>query len=179
MEAWTMTVACGTALAVRKRVAAGALDESLIEGVTRGAIAYANTLGGMDYLNAVNEIHAFGRRMAAEFLRYDVLVSTTLAAPPCKTEHLKPDSEDFVAYRTGKNGCFAYSPFAAAFNASGQPAISLPLHWTQDMLPVGVHLAMPMGEDAELMALASQLEQADNWSQQQNLLLRSGGIWPR
>ncbi len=179
MQAWTITVACGTALAVRNRLNGAELDPTQVEGVTRGAIAYAQGLSGMDYLEAVNQIHAFGRRMAAVFLGCDVLLTTTLAAPPCKTEWLKPDSEDFVAYRNGPDSCFEYSPFTAAFNASGQPAISLPLYWTQDMLPIGVHLAMAMGQDAELMALSSQLERATNWADTQAKLLSAGGIWPR
>jgi amidase/6-aminohexanoate-cyclic-dimer hydrolase len=58
---------------------------------------------------------------------------------------------------------FEYSPFCAAFNASGQPAASVPLHWTADGLPVGVQLAARFGADETLIALCRELEQARPW----------------
>ena len=63
-------------------------------------------------------------------------------------------------YRLGPGRVFAYSPFTAAFNASGQPAASLPLHWTADGLPVGIHLAAAFGEDELLMSLSARIEEA-------------------
>ena len=176
MHAWTRIVACGTALNVREILAGAALDPALVEGVTRGAIAYAQTLSGADYLAAVGEIHAFGRRMARVFLDCDVLLSPTLAEPPAKVGRLKPYNEDFVAYRTGKGSMFEYSPFTAIFNASGQPAVSLPLHWSASGLPVGVHLAMAFGEDERLMSLAAQIETAAPWAARQQRLVEAGGV---
>ena len=120
-----------------------------------------------------------GRRMAAEFLACDVLLTTTLAEPPCEVGRLKPDNEDFVAYRNGKGGVFDYSPFTAATNASGQPSMSLPLYWSDDHLPIGVHFAMAAGQDAALVSLAAELEVAANWAPMQAKLLAKGGIWPR
>jgi amidase/6-aminohexanoate-cyclic-dimer hydrolase len=68
-----------------------------------------------------------------------------------------------VAYRTGPEGIFAYSPFCAVFNASGQPAASLPLHVTPEGLPVGVHLASRFGADEVLIALCAEIEAAAPW----------------
>ena len=65
-------------------------------------------------------------------------------------------------YRTGPEGVFDYSPFCAAFNASGQPAASIPLIWAGG-LPVGVHIALPFGADAELLSLCAELEAARPW----------------
>jgi amidase/6-aminohexanoate-cyclic-dimer hydrolase len=175
MAAWTRIVACGTALSVRQTLKGAALDPSLIEGVTRGAIALAETLSGADYLDAVQQIHGFGRRMAHVFLDCDVLLTPTLAEPPAKVGRLKPDNTDFMAYRTGPGGIFEYSPFAAIFNASGQPAVSLPLHWTADDLPVGLHLAMAFGADEALMSLCAQIERAAPWAAKQQSLI-DGGI---
>ncbi|MFV0513656.1 MAG: amidase [Jhaorihella sp.] len=176
MHAWTRIVACGTALSVRDILDGADLDPVLIEGVTRGAIAYAQTLSGADYLQAVGEIHAFGRRMAEVFLNCDVLLTPTLAELPAKVGRLKPDNEDFVAYRTGKGGMFEYSPFTAIFNASGQPAVTLPLHWSAAGLPVGVHLAMAFGEDERLMSLAAQIERTAPWATFQQRLIDAGGV---
>lgn len=56
-----------------------------------------------------------------------------------------------------------YVPFTPIENATGQPAISLPLHWTPDGLPVGVHFAGRAGDEATLIRIAAQLEQAQPW----------------
>jgi amidase len=165
MRAWTRIVACGTALSVQKTVAARGtpLEEAEVEGVTRGAIAYAETLSGADYLEAVGKIHAFGREMAAFFQPHDILLSATLAEPPALVGRFGHTTEDYVHYRTGPGMVFDYSPFCAVFNASGQPAASLPLHWNADGLPIGIHLAAPFGADEQLISLAAELEDAQPW----------------
>jgi amidase len=176
MVAWTRIVACGTALSVRSFLKGAPPDPALLDGVTRGAIAYAGTISGADYLQAIEEVHAFGRRMAHFLAQSDVLVTPTLGMPPAPVGRFKPDNEDFLDYRTGPGGVFDYSPFTAAFNASGQPAVSLPLHWNADDLPVGVHLAMPFGADEALMALCAQIETAAPWwNKQQELVDRLAG----
>lgn len=166
MRAWTDIVACGTALGVRKTLArlGRTLAPGDVEGVTRGAIAHAATLSGERYLEAVGQIHAYGRQMAGFFDPYDILLTATLAAPPAKVGRFAHDTEDYVAFRIGPEGVFDYSPFCAAFNASGQPAASVPLHWSAEGLPVGVHLAAPFGADEELIALCAELEQARPWA---------------
>jgi amidase len=92
------------------------------------------------------------------------LLSATLAEPPAEVGRFHHDREDFVAYRTGPGGVFAYSPFCAAFNASGQPAATLPLHWSANGLPIGVHLAAKFGADEMLIALCAELEAARPWA---------------
>ncbi|MEO9780106.1 MAG: amidase family protein [Sedimentitalea sp.] len=173
MVAWTKIVACGTALSVRTVLNGRPMDPALLDGVTRGAVVYAEQISGADYLQAIEVVHAFGRRMAHFLSQCDVLVTPTLAAPPAPVGQLKPDNEDFLDYRTGPGGVFEYSPFTAVFNASGQPAVSLPLHWTKGDLPVGVHLAMPFGADEALMSLSAQIEAAAPWwGKQQELVNR-------
>lgn len=165
MLAWTGIVACGTALsidtAVKKR--GRPLADGEIEGVSRGAAAYARTLSGADYLAAVGKIHAYGREMAAFFDRYDILLTATLAEPPAEIGRFDHRPEDYVDYRMGPRRVFDYSPFTAAFNATGQPAASLPLRWTADGLPVGVHLAAAFGKDELLMGLCARVEEAAPW----------------
>ena len=142
-----------------------------IEGVTRGALKLADTVSGADYLSAVGVIHSFGRRMAQVFVDWDILLTPTLAAPPITVGTLKPDNEDFANYRMGPGGVFDYSPFTAVFNASGQPAMSLPLHWSEDDLPVGVHFAAAFGEDEKIMSLCAQLDGAQPWGAKQKSLI--------
>ena len=173
MHAWTKIVACGTALSVTKSLGGKPLQREMVEGVTWGAVEYARGVSGADYLDAVNEVHAFGRRMEGMMSDFDVLITATLGQPPATIGQLKPDNEDFWDYRNGAGGVFEYSPFTAVFNASGQPAVSLPLHWSANDLPVGVQLAMPFGADERLMTLCAQIEQAAPWfSKQQEIIER-------
>ena len=172
MMAWTKIVAAGTLLSVRykKDIAEVTLDD--VDGVTYGAIQLGQTVSGADYLQSINTVHAFGRKMAGLFEEFDILLSPTLAEPPAQIGRFKPINTDFMDYRNGPDGVFAYSPYTAIFNASGQPAMSLPLHWTPDNLPVGVHFAAAYGNDEMLMSLARQLEQAMPWHAKQVDLIR-------
>jgi len=58
-----------------------------------------------------------------------------------------------------------FAVFTAGFNATGQPAISLPLHWSADGLPIGVQLVAAYGREDLLIRVASQLEQARPWAE--------------
>lgn len=169
MRAWTDIVGVGTALGIRKALKGRALTEDLVEGIGRGACAHAETLHPTRYLEAVGQIHSFGRQMAAVFdpeqgAGFDILLSATLAEPPARIGRFAHHSEDYVAYRTGPGGIFEYSPFCAVFNASGQPAASVPLGMSAAGLPIGVHLAARFGADEELIALCAELEKAAPWT---------------
>ena len=168
MVAWTRIVACGTENWVRAVAEVhGREVREKLEPVAAGACALAAQIDGAAYLEAVNTIHAFGRSAEAFFANGpDVLVTATLAEPPARIgrfAHSRPEFADFMDYRLGPNGVFGYSPFVVAFNASGQPAISLPLHQTDAGLPIGVHIAAPFGQDERLITLAAQLEETMPW----------------
>lgn len=163
MRAWTDIVAVGSALGIRKALRGRPLTPDLVEGVGRGALAHAERLHPTRYLEAVGEIHAFGRQMAAVFDDCDVILSATLAEPPARVGRFAHTTEDYVAYRTGPEGIFAYSPFCAVFNASGQPAASVPLGMSATGLPIGIHLAAPYGADEELIALCAEVERTGAW----------------
>ena len=166
MRAWTDIVAIGTALGIRKALKGRALTDDLVEGVGRGTVAHAETLHPTRYLEAVGEIHAFGRQMARYFAEDgpDILLSATLAEPPALVGRFGHGTTDYVGYRTGTGGVFDYSPFCAVFNASGQPAASVPLAMSAQGLPIGIHLAAPFGEDEVLIALCAELERAAPWA---------------
>lgn len=163
MRAWTDIVGIGTALSVRSALR-DRDPKDLVEGVSRGALAYAETLHPTRYLQAVGEIHDFGRQMAHAFAGTDIILSATLAEPPALVGRFSHATEDYVAFRMGENGVFPYSPFCAVFNASGQPAASIPLGQSDTGLPIGIHLAAPYGEDETLIALCAELERAAPWS---------------
>lgn len=168
MRAWTDIVAVGTALSVRGRIGDRLPTPDETEGVARGACRHAATLHPTRYLEAVGEIHSFGRQMAAVFdpdrgPGCDIILSATLAEPPARVGRFAHTTEDYVAYRMGPAGIFAYSPFCAVFNASGQPAASLPLGMAGG-LPVGIHLAARFGDDETLLSLCAEIERAAPWA---------------
>ena len=165
MRAWTRIVACGTALWVDRKLQARGrpLADGELEPVARGACVLAARLSGADYLAAVETVHAFGRHLARFFLGHDALLTATLAEPPAAIGRFRHVSEDFEDYRLGPLGVLPYSPFTAIFNASGQPAASLPLHWTADGLPVGIQIATAFGADELLLSLAAEIEAARPW----------------
>jgi amidase len=170
MRAWTDIVAVGTALSIEKALKGKAPTADQVEAVGRGAMAHAATLSPTRYLDAVGEIHAFGRQMAAFFepetgAGYDILLTATLAEPPAKVGRFAHHTDDYLAYRIGPDGVFAYSPFCAVFNASGQPAASLPLGTSSNDLPIGIHLAAAFGDDETLIAFCAEIERAAPWAQ--------------
>ncbi|OYU40213.1 MAG: 6-aminohexanoate hydrolase [Pseudorhodobacter sp. PARRP1] len=165
MRAWTDIVGVGTALSIQKALGRRALTPDLVEGIGRSAVAYAATLPPTRYLEAVGEIHSFGRQMAGYFAGGpDILLSATLAEPPARVGRFHHNRDDYVNYRIGPGGIFAYSPFCAVFNASGQPAASLPLGQSASGLPIGIHLAAAFGCDEELIALCAEIESATPWN---------------
>ncbi|MFN0317261.1 MAG: amidase [Burkholderiales bacterium] len=113
-----------------------------------------------DYARAVLGIHGAGRHVAQWFAGFDLLLTPTLPDPPQKIGVFNMDSPVLDDYA---RAITRLTSFTAPFNASGSPAVSLPLHWTADGLPVGVQLAAPYGEEAILIRLASQLEAAKPW----------------
>jgi Asp-tRNA(Asn)/Glu-tRNA(Gln) amidotransferase A subunit family amidase len=112
---------------------------------------------GAEYVKAIATLHAFGRVMASLFQAYDVVLTSTLGSPPIPIGWLTEDPRRY------SERLFAFMPNTQAFNNTGQPAMSVPLYWTADNLPVGVQFAARMGEEATLFRLAGQLEQARPW----------------
>jgi amidase len=117
-------------------------------------------LGSVEYLQARQWFGQWARRMASWWVDFDVLVTPTLGAPP-------PQLGWFTAAGPEAEGrrIASFIPYTAQFNMTGQPAVSLPLHWTPDGLPVGVQLVAGYGREDVLVRLASQLEQAAPWAE--------------
>jgi amidase len=114
-----------------------------------------------DHLAALDFVHAFGRRLAAWWESgFDLLCTVTQAAPPPELGWITSTEDEPMRALLRAT---PYGVFTFPFNMSGQPAISVPLHWTADGLPVGVHFAGRYGEEALLLQLAAQLETAQPW----------------
>ena len=121
--------------------------------------AAARELDAVTYLSHKAWIGTWVRRMAAWWGEYDLLVTPTVAAPPPELGWFTAAGPDDERHRIGN-----FSPYTSQFNMTGQPAISLPLHWTPEGLPVGVHIIAPYGREDVLIRVASQLEQAASWA---------------
>jgi amidase len=117
-------------------------------------------LSAVAYLNSRAWFGMWARRMADWWISHDLLVTPTVGAPP-------PELGWFTAAGPEQEGAriVSFIPYTAQFNMSGQPAISLPLHWTPGGLPVGVQLVAAYGREDILIRVASQLEQAAPWSE--------------
>lgn len=110
-----------------------------------------------DYVHSVNWVHSWSRRLQSWWDEFDVLVSPVIAVPPPPIGWLS-DPE------LGTQRLTSILQFTAQFNASGQPAMSLPLHWSNAGLPIGVQFVGPIDDEALLIRLASQLETAAPWA---------------
>src|SRR3984957_5513114 len=98
------------------------------------------------------------RPALAAMSAYDAVLTPTLAAPPAPVGYFTEvdPAENFERQKR-------FTPFTAAYNLSGQPAVNVPLHWTEAGLPIGVMLAGRIGDEATLISLSAQLEQAHPW----------------
>jgi amidase len=113
-----------------------------------------------DYLLALQDVQKQSRLYCEFFTRHDVLLTTTLGQPPVPLNTLVYAGDPFELRRRSAK----FSPYTYLTNATGQPAISLPLHWTPDNMPVGLHFAARHGEEDLLFRLAGQLEVARPWA---------------
>ena len=93
---------------------------------------------------------------------HDLLLTPTMAEPPPSSGVLD-DTRPTTRWTPSTAPCPS-GAFTALFNATGQPAISLPLYWTDDGLPVGVQLVAAYGREDLLLRVAAQLERAQPWA---------------
>jgi amidase len=131
--------------------------------LTRHLRERADKISGADYAAAVGLLAMISRQAIVATSGFDAVLTPTLAQPPrpigwfCGTAEDPVDpAEDFERQKR-------FTPYTAIYNASGQPAASLPLHWTADGLPVGVMLVGRPAGEAALLALCAQLESAAPW----------------
>lgn len=133
-----------------------------LEAGTRIILRSKGDVSGAQYASAVAWIHALGRQLATFMQDYDLILTPTLAREPEAIGELDVQ-DDRLSLDALIERYHSYSPFTALFNASGQPAMSVPLHWSATGLPMGAHFAARFGEESTLLALAAQLERAQPW----------------
>jgi len=134
-----------------------------LEAVTLASYEDGKRYSAIDLLNAMTHCNLVSRQVGPFFEKVDVLVTPTIARQPAPLGELNQNREGMTAMEWTRQ-VFSYVPFTPLFNVTGQPAISLPLHWSADGIPVGVQIAGRFGDEATLLRLAAQLEQARPWA---------------
>jgi amidase len=111
-------------------------------------------------VQAMRRLRGYGREWDSLFARHDVLLSPTLLQPAPRLGYLRTDQP----FEPLLERVMGFTPFTPSLNASGAPALSLPLARTKAGLPVGVQLAARLGQEAMLLSLGLQLEAAHPWT---------------
>ena len=140
-----------------------------------------SALSAEEYASASRYLQKSARQVSQFFESYDMLLTPVLSQPPVEIGALQPvPAEKALISVLGRiNGggllkmlgiikplaaqTFEFIPWTPVFNVTGQPAMSVPLHWTESGLPVGMHFVGKFGDEASLFRLAGQLEQAYPW----------------
>lgn len=133
-----------------------------LEGATLAMARRGAQISADEYLGALNALNGFNRRVGHFFERYDVLITPTMTRPalPLRTINSDEEVDDIMEHMRHD---FRLVPFTAPYNATGQPAMSVPLHQSSDGLPIGTQFIGRFAEEETLFSLAGQLETASPW----------------
>jgi amidase len=140
------------------------------------------SISAADFVTATRALQTEARRIGQFFTEWDVLLTPTVAAPPPPVGSLQPSARDRAVltllgkFNAGRlldmmgmldeaaANAFEFTPWTPVFNVTGQPAMSVPLEWNAEGLPIGLHFVGRFGDEATLFRLAGQLEQARPWA---------------
>jgi len=141
---------------------AGIDDLSLLEPINRMLAKQARATSSPEHVLAIMRLQGAARQLIAFWDEIDVLVTPTLALPPVPVGWTFEDTDGDPHLAFARQTLF--TPFTAVINITGQPAMSVPLHWSEGGLPIGVHFIGKPFAEATLIRLAAQLEQARPWA---------------
>lgn len=143
------------------------VDESLLIAFNRAWLERGRSLSGRDYGACVAAVRKANQRVQAELVPFDVFLTPTLTRMPRPVGYWDMNEPDFDTYIAK----WTDAAFLFPFNLSGLPAISMPATWTANDIPIGVQLVGRYGDEAAILSLAAQLEEARPWIQ------RRPSIW--
>ncbi len=155
------TIICvNTALAIQQRAQemGCSVDKLDMEDGTRLTMEMGSGITATEYAQAIQTNQAVGRLMGQFHLQYDVVLAPTLSSPPVEVGYISEATPEQYGSRL-----FSFMGDNGIYNQSGQPSISLPLHWNAKKLPMGMMFSSAFGHDALLLQLAGQLEKAKPW----------------
>jgi amidase len=132
-----------------------------VEPLTWTLAEMGRVITAPDYVDAEHAALELGRRVEEWFAAgYDLLLTPTLGEPPVEIGTFSTPDEPILGFIRAAT----FVPFTPLANMTGEPAISLPLHWNDDGLPIGVQLMGAYGREDLLLRVAAQLEEARPWS---------------
>ena len=137
------------------------LEEGDVEPGTAAIAELGRSVTAAQYLMALDALQSWSRTVCAWWEDHDVLVLPTMPIPPTKLGDFDSPPDNPLQGMAISTTAVLYT---APFNITGQPTISLPLHWTDDGLPVGVQLVAAYGREDVLFQVAAQLEEAAPWA---------------
>ena len=135
-------------------------QQDQFEPLTWALYEMGREVSASQYLIAQATLQIAGREIGRFMEVYDAWLVPTLGAPPVANGVIDTNATDAM---TGFAPVIEYVPFTAVGNMTGQPSMSVPLHWSDDNLPVGVMFTGRFGDEATLFRLAGQLEKAQPW----------------
>jgi amidase len=134
-------------------------SENRLRPLTRWLQERGRAVSGPQFGLALGELRRIAARALAGLAPYDVVLTPTLAQPPLRVGEIRDDADPARDFENQK----AFTPWTSAWNLTGMPAVSLPLHMTPDGLPVGVMLAARPAQEHVLLSLSAQVEAAAPW----------------
>ena len=152
--------------AVEKATGQTAETSKLLEPLTTGMARDLEQYTATDRQNALNYMTVLKRKIQTVFSNYDLLMSPVTAMMTPEIGQLKPNKS--YAYLYEKN--IAFMDYTVLQNMTDSPAMSVPLHWTADNLPVGIQFAAAIGQENRLFELAFELEAAQPWKDKRSII---------
>jgi amidase/6-aminohexanoate-cyclic-dimer hydrolase len=156
-----INVSIARALDDAAKVLGRAATEKDVEIVTWGMAQQGKGVSSIAYSRAIATTHQVGLQMARFQEKHDVILSPTLGKPPVPLDLLSLSPKSVAVF---SKEITEFGPYTALYNVTGQPSMSVPLHWTDGGLPVGVMFSARFGDDATLFRLAAQLEKVRPWA---------------
>jgi amidase len=132
----------------------------LVEPTTQAAAEHAACYSAADYANAIATTQHAARALGQFFATYDILLTPVLAEPPVRLGKFHLQSPDWPTYLRELLDAI---PFTPLFNATGAPAMSVPVTTSADGVPIGAHFGAAHGNEGQLLRLAAALEQSHPW----------------
>jgi amidase len=135
--------------------------EAKLRPLTRWLQQRGRAVSGPELGLAIGQLRRIAAGTLSRLASYDAVLTPTLAQPPLRVGEIRDDEDPARDFENQK----AFTPYTSAWNLTGMPAVSLPLHVTGSGLPVGVMLAARPGEEHRLLALSAQVEAAAPWAE--------------
>jgi amidase len=167
-----LKVGAGAFLKAQQLAMGRPVVEADVEPFTWRAGELSAGVSGEDYARAIAVFHRFGRRLATVMAQFDVLLTPSLLQPPPRIGAFAPD----LGFEQFRQRVADYTGFLTIANYTGLPAMSVPLHWNAEGLPIGSQFIGRWADEKTLFSLAAQLERSRPWFSKRPHSFQPGGV---